>query len=117
MEGPGRTDNHRLCQPRRLRWARHVVFRFPRGRVMRIGRRILIVDDDAALRQLLAEQLELNEEFATAECDTAAQTLEIVKTERFDAILLDIGLPDMDGRELCRLLRREGVQVPIVMLT
>jgi len=84
---------------------------------MRIGRRILIVDDDAALRQLLAEQLELNEEFVTAECDTAAQTLEIVKTERFDAILLDIGLPDMDGRELCRLLRREGVQVPIVMLT
>jgi DNA-binding response OmpR family regulator len=84
---------------------------------MRAGRRILIVDDDAALRQSLAEQLELNGEFAAVECDTAAQALEIVRHERFDAVLLDIGLPDMDGRELCRLLRGDGVQVPIMMLT
>jgi DNA-binding response OmpR family regulator len=84
---------------------------------MRAGRRILIVDDDGALRQSLAEQLELNEEFLTTECDTAAGALEIAKKERFDAILLDVGLPDMDGRELCRLLRREAVQVPIMMLT
>jgi DNA-binding response OmpR family regulator len=84
---------------------------------MRAGRRILIVDDDGALRQSLAEQLELNEEFLTTECDTAAGALEIAKKERFDAILLDVGLPDMDGRELCRLLRSESVQVPIIMLT
>lgn len=84
---------------------------------MRAGRRILIVDDDGALRQSLAEQLELNEEFLTTECDTAAGALEIAKKERFDAILLDVGLPDMDGRELCRLLRSESVQVPIMMLT
>jgi DNA-binding response OmpR family regulator len=84
---------------------------------MKAGRRILIVDDDSALRQSLAEQLELNEEFLTVECDTAAGALEIAKKERFDAILLDVGLPDMDGRELCRLLRREAVQVPIMMLT
>jgi DNA-binding response OmpR family regulator len=84
---------------------------------MRAGRRILIVDDDGALRQSLAEQLELNEEFLTTECDTAAGALAIAKKERFDAILLDVGLPDMDGRELCRLLRSESVQVPIMMLT
>jgi DNA-binding response OmpR family regulator len=84
---------------------------------MRVGRRILIVDDDGALRQSLVEQLELNEEFLAIECDTAAEALEIAKKERFDAILLDVGLPDMDGRELCRLLRREAVQVPIMMLT
>ena len=84
---------------------------------MRVGRRILIVDDDAALRQSLAEQLELNEEFVCIECGTAAQALEIVKSDRFDTIVLDVGLPDMDGRELCRLLRRMGVQVPILMLT
>ncbi|HTV46646.1 MAG TPA: response regulator transcription factor [Stellaceae bacterium] len=84
---------------------------------MRAGRRILIVDDDGALRQSLAEQLELNEEFLTTECETAAQALRITTTERFDAILLDVGLPDMDGRELCRLLRRQSVQVPIMMLT
>ena len=84
---------------------------------MRAGRRILIVDDDAALRQSLAEQLELNEEFVCIECGTAARALELVNSDRFDTIVLDVGLPDMDGRELCRLLRRTGVQVPIVMLT
>ncbi len=84
---------------------------------MRPGRRILIVDDDGALRQSLAEQLELNEEFLTTECDTAAAALEVAKNQRFDAILLDVGLPDMDGRELCRMLRSESVHVPIVMLT
>ena len=84
---------------------------------MRAGRRILIVDDDGALRQTLAEQLELNEEFVCNECGTAARALEMVNGDRFDTIVLDVGLPDMDGRELCRLLRRAGVQVPIVMLT
>ena len=84
---------------------------------MRAGRRILIGDDDGALRQSLAEQLELNEEFVCIECGTAARALEMVNGDRFDTIVLDVGLPDMDGRELCRLLRRAGVQVPIVMLT
>src|SRR5215469_1078302 len=84
---------------------------------MRAGRRILIVDDDAALRLSLAEQLELHGEFAIIQCDSAAQALQLAGTERFEAILLDVGLPDMDGRELCRRLRSTGVHVPIVMLT
>ena len=84
---------------------------------MRAGRRVLIVDDDGALRQSLAEQLELHEEFVCVQCGTAAQALEMVNSERFDTIVLDVGLPDMDGRELCRLVRDAGVQVPIVMLT
>ena len=84
---------------------------------MMAARRILIVDDDGTLRQSLAEQLELNEEFDCIECGTAARALEMVSSNRFDTIVLDVGLPDMDGRELCRLLRRAGVQVPIVMLT
>jgi len=84
---------------------------------MRAGRRILIVDDDGALRQSLAEQLELNNEFICVECGTAARALEIVGNQRFDTIVLDVGLPDMDGRELCRLLRGAGIRVPIVMLT
>ena len=84
---------------------------------MMAARRILIVDDDGTLRQSLAEQLELNEEFDCIECGTAARALEMVGSNRFDTIVLDVGLPDMDGRELCRLLRRAGVQVPIVMLT
>lgn len=84
---------------------------------MRAGRKILIVDDDTALRQSLAEQLARHAEFASVECGTAAAALETVSRERFDAILLDIGLPDMDGRELCRIMRRTGVTAPIVMLT
>ena len=84
---------------------------------MRNLRTILIVDDDAALRQSLAEQLELHAEFACRQCDSGAAALHSVQHERFDALLLDIGLPDMDGRELCRQLRRAGVTAPIVMLT
>ena len=84
---------------------------------MRNLRKILIVDDDAALRQSLAEQLELHAEFTSRQCDSAAAALEVVQRERFDAVLLDVGLPDMDGRELCRQLRGAGITVPIVMLT
>jgi len=81
------------------------------------GKKILLVDDDAALRDSLSEQLRLHEEFHTAESDTAADALEVTKGEYFDAILLDVGLPDMDGREVCRLMRRNGVKSPIIMLT
>ena len=81
------------------------------------GKKILLVDDDDALRDSLSEQLRLHEEFVTAETDSAANALEITKDEYFDAILLDVGLPDMDGREVCRLMRRNGVKAPIIMLT
>ena len=81
------------------------------------GKKILLIDDDDALRDSLSEQLALHEEFVTTEATSAADALEVTKTEYFDAILLDVGLPDMDGRYLCRLLRRNGVKSPIIMLT
>ena len=84
---------------------------------MTAGRKILVVDDDAALRHTLAEQLQLHEEFQVIEAETGEQALEQVKQGYFDAILLDVGLPDMDGRELCRLMRRGNVRSPILMLT
>jgi len=84
---------------------------------MTASRKILIVDDDAALRHSLAEQLELHEEFAVVQAETANRALEAAKQGYFDAILLDVGLPDMDGRELCRLMRRSNIRSPIVMLT
>jgi len=84
---------------------------------MTVGRKILIVDDDVALRHALSEQLQLHEEFQVAEAETGEQALDMVKHGYFDAILLDVGLPDMDGRELCRLMRRSNVRSPILMLT
>jgi len=84
---------------------------------MSSGHQILIVDDDDMLRHALAEQLELHEEFSVSEAATAAKALDLTKTHRFDAVLLDVGLPDMDGRALCRLMRRGGVRSPVLMLT
>lgn len=84
---------------------------------MTAGKSILLVDDDDALRQALTEQLRLHEEFDAVEAPTGAAALEAIKKQRFDLIILDVGLPDMDGRDLCKLLRRNGVKVPILMLT
>ena len=81
------------------------------------GKKVLLVDDDEALRQSLSEQLRLHEEFNTIEADCGSRALELAKGEYYDAILLDVGLPDIDGREVCRLMRRNGVKSPIIMLT
>ena len=82
-------------------------------------RSILIVEDDAALRSTLAEQLALEGEFTLDEADSAgeAETKLARADARYDAILLDIGLPDADGREFCAKLRRDGWRMPIIMLT
>ncbi|MCP4301766.1 MAG: response regulator transcription factor, partial [Gammaproteobacteria bacterium] len=84
---------------------------------MTSGKRILVVDDDEALRQSLLEQLQLHEEFVTGEAQSGGDALTATKSDYWDAILLDVGLPDMDGREVCRLMRRNGVKSPIIMLT
>ena len=84
---------------------------------MTSGKRILIVDDDPTLLELLSEQLQLHEEFLTSGAATAGEALEQAKEDYFDVILLNVGLPDMDGREVCRLMRRNGVTSPIIMLT
>jgi len=81
------------------------------------GKKILLVDDDNSLRETLAEQLDLHEEFITMQAETASLALEKVKTNHFDLILLDVGLPDMDGREACKLIRKAGIKAPIIMLT
>ncbi len=88
-----------------------------RDRSPTIGKRILIVDDDEALRQSLAEQLELHAKFEIGEAATGGEALEAVKAQRYDIVLLDVGLPDIDGRELCKVMRRGGHKMPIIMLT
>jgi len=80
-------------------------------------KKILIVDDDADLRGSLAEQLDLHEEFTAVQADSAASGLTAAKDNHLDLVLLDVGLPDMDGREACKIMRKNGVKCPIVMLT
>jgi DNA-binding response OmpR family regulator len=84
---------------------------------MSFAKRILLVDDDEALRTSLSEQLTLHEEFEIVEEETGQASIESVKQNNFDLILLDVGLPDIDGREVCRLMRRANVNTPIIMLT
>ena len=83
------------------------------------GRPILLVDDDPALRAILAEQLSQGQEFTVAQAGSVAEAHRHLQAgeQRFDALILDVGLPDGDGRDLCTSLRRQGVKVPIIMLT
>ncbi|HVN00380.1 MAG TPA: response regulator transcription factor [Caulobacteraceae bacterium] len=78
---------------------------------------ILIVDDDADLSGLLSEQLELHEGFAAESAPNASEGLRLAKEARPDLILLDVDLPDMDGREALKLMRGGGVSAPVIMLT
>lgn len=81
------------------------------------SKRILLIEDDEVLREGLGAQLDLDPEFETVGAENGAAALDIVKRERVDLILLDVGLPDFDGRELCRIIRRIGVTCPVIMLT
>jgi len=82
-------------------------------------RPILIVDDDSALRETLAEQLEVDGEFSATEAASIAEAESKLSgpDARFDALILDVTLPDGDGRDLCQGLRRQGLKMPIIMLT
>jgi DNA-binding response OmpR family regulator len=79
--------------------------------------KILLVDDDADLRDALAEQLALHEEFSVAAVDTGAKGVQAVKAGDTGLVILDVGLPDIDGREACKLMRKCGYKGPIIMLT
>lgn len=82
-------------------------------------RPILIVDDDAVLRETLLEQLEVDGEFTASEAATVseAEAMVTARDARFDALILDVTLPDGDGRDLCASLRKAGLRMPIIMLT
>lgn len=81
------------------------------------ARSILIVDDDNDLRQTLVEQLALYEEFTVSDADTAAKGVAAARASVIDLLIMDVGLPDIDGREAVKILRKGGFKAPIIMLT
>ena len=80
-------------------------------------RKILIVDDDPQLRDALTEQLLLHEEFEAAAAENGTKGVQVAKERQVDLVIMDVGLPDIDGREAVRILRRNGFKAPIIMLT
>ncbi|UOA21760.1 Transcriptional regulatory protein WalR [Sulfitobacter pontiacus] len=80
-------------------------------------KKILLVDDDDDLRDALSEQLLLTEDFDVFEAGNGADAKTRAAEALYDLVILDVGLPDIDGRDLCRDLRTQGVKSPILMLT
>jgi DNA-binding response OmpR family regulator len=84
---------------------------------MSTTKKILIVDDDDMLRETLREQFSLHDEFTVTDVANATAGVKAVKADHADLVLLDVNLPDMDGREACKIMRRNGYKGPILMLT
>ena len=80
-------------------------------------KKILLVDDDDDMRDALSEQLLLTEDFDVFEAGNGADAKTRAAEALYDLVILDVGLPDIDGRDLCRDLRTQGVKSPILMLT
>ncbi len=80
-------------------------------------RTLLIVDDDDDLRSILVEQLQMHEEFNVLQESTAKKGIETARNENVDLVIMDVGLPDLDGREAVKNLRQEGFRAPVIMLT
>jgi CheY-like chemotaxis protein len=78
--------------------------------------KLLIVDDEAAIRWALQKTLQ-RMNFEIVEAETGEQAIALVRTVRFDAVLLDIGMPGMNGIETCRKVRKLMPLLGIVMLT
>src|SRR3954465_11911771 len=84
---------------------------------MSTPKKILIIDDDDMLRESLKEQFSLHDEFAVSDAATATAGLKAIKADHADLVILDVNLPDMDGREACKIIRRNGYKGPVILLT
>jgi DNA-binding response OmpR family regulator len=84
---------------------------------MAAQKKLLIVDDDTLLRETLREQLSLHDEFSVTDVGNATDGVKALKAEHADLVLLDVNMPDMDGREACKLMRKNGYKGPVIMLT
>jgi DNA-binding response OmpR family regulator len=77
---------------------------------------VLLVEDDSAIAEPLARAIARDGHDVRLAVDGAA-ALGLAATDHFDLVILDLGLPDMDGVDVCRQLRQTNADVPIVMLT
>jgi two-component system response regulator MprA len=78
--------------------------------------KLLVVDDDASIRTVLGRSLPYEGFEVTAAGDGHA-ALQVLREQAVDCLILDIGLPGIDGLEVCRRLRRAGDNTPIILLT
>jgi len=81
-----------------------------------IGARVVVAEDDAELRSTLMRGLE-EEGFSTSGVATGGELLAKVEGDAPDLLVVDVGLPDSDGRDVCKALRASGVQTPVLFLT
>jgi DNA-binding response OmpR family regulator len=81
------------------------------------AKRVLLLDDDGMLRGSIAEQLVAEGDYQPVEAGTVAEAREKARDGLYEFMILDVGLPDGDGRALCRELRDSGITCPIIMLT
>jgi len=77
---------------------------------------VVIVEDERSIAELVELYLR-REGFRVLLAEDGASGLATIRAQRPQLVVLDVGLPDMDGRELCRLMRRSGSKMPIIMLT
>jgi DNA-binding response OmpR family regulator len=80
-------------------------------------RRILIIDDDADVRESLIEHFALHDEFEAVAVETGVKGVQAARAGHIDLVIMDVGLPDVDGREAVRMLRKSGFTAPVIMLT
>jgi two-component system phosphate regulon response regulator OmpR len=81
-----------------------------------VTERLLLIEDDTRLAEMVRDYLG-EAGFRVSRADSGGAGLAMQAREAFDAIVLDLMLPDMDGLEVCRQIRRRGSTIPIVMLT
>ena len=84
---------------------------------MKGDRLILLVDDEADFRDVLSEQLIATGDYEVIEAENSAQARARAEHSTIDLAILDVDLPDGDGRDLCRTLRKQGMTCPIIMMT
>ncbi len=80
------------------------------------GRRVLVVDDDASVRESVSEILRADGATVTG-VGNGREAIERIRRERFDVVLSDVVMPEMDGYELFQAARREAPETPVVLMT